>query len=347
MTAQGTYLITGGSGFLGSFLVKHLLSIGCKVRSFSRNEHSVEALCKSVGNHPSFSPLLGSVEDRHRLSKAMRGVDFVIHAAAQKIVPLAEYDPATCIQTNVQGTRNVADACLEVGVKRAVFISTDKASAPATLYGASKLCAERLWLGSNRYSAGHGTAYMAVRYGNCWGSTGSVLHAWSASLAKQAPPQAVEPQRAASHASAASGGLGGHSQAKLVLTDPRCTRFHITRPEAAQLAFACLESALPGELWIPKLPTYRIGDLCHAFRLAYGIEAAPDVVGLRLAEKLHEDLISPHESIACREQGEGKYVLVPGAIHDRGGWGYSSGTPGHQLGVEELVGMVKAWRDGV
>lgn len=317
MTGEKTYLITGGTGFLGSEITKHLLSIGCKVRTLSRNEHSVEKLLKSVGKNPSLSCLLGSVEDHQRLMKALRGVDFCIHAAAQKIVPLAEYDPASCVKTNVHGTINVADACLEAGVKRAVFISTDKASAPATLYGASKLVAERSWLAANRYSAGKGTEFVAVRYGNVWASRGSVLEAWAARLREG---KALE------------------------LTDPRCTRFNISLHDAVELVLNVLSTASAGELVIPKLPTYRIGDLCHAFRLAYGVDSLPAVTGLRLAEKLHEDLISTHESMACRGQDDSRYVLLPGTVQERGGWGYSSGQPGHQLGVEELTRMVELWK---
>ena len=318
MTGEKTFLITGGTGFLGSALVAQLLAAGNKVRSLSRNEHALERLTSSVLSHrESFSPLLGSVEDLPRLKKALRGVDLVIHAAAQKIVPIAEYDPGSCIKTNVQGTINVADACLEAGVKRAVFISTDKASAPATLYGASKLCAERAWLASNRYSAGHGTEYVACRYGNVFASKGSVLEAWESALSQGKPMQ---------------------------LTDPRCTRFSITREEACAFVLDCLESASAGDLWIPKLPTYRIGDLCTAFMLAYGVKDLPAVTGLRLAEKLHEDLISQNESVACKEQDDMKYVLTPGVVRERGGWGYSSGQVGRQFGVEELTRMVELWK---
>ena len=317
MTGEKTFLITGGTGFLGSALTKHLLSTGSKVRTLSRNEHSVEKLVKDCGSESALSCLLGSVEDLPRLKKALRGVTHVVHAAAQKIVPLAEYDPASCVKTNVQGTANVADACLEAGVETAVLISTDKASAPATLYGATKLCAERLWLGSNRYSAGNGTRYLGVRYGNVWGSAGSVLHAWGAAHAQGNP---------------------------ISLTDPRCTRFHLTLEEACSFVLSALEHASAGDLLIPKLPTYRMGDLAHAFRLAYGMEAQPSIVGLRLAEKLHEDLISQHESVACKEQDETRYVLTPGTVRERGGWGYSSGQVGRQFGVEELTRMVELWK---
>lgn len=317
MTERHTYLITGGTGFIGSLLTKTLLAQGHKVRSYARNEHGQERLEKAtpLELRKNLSCLLGAVEDPARLHRAMRGVDFCIHAAAQKIVPLAEYDPSSCLSTNVHGTRNVLDACIDAGVKRAVFIGTDKASAPSTLYGASKLCAERAWLAANRYSAGHEPHFVGVRYGNVFGSKGSVLEAWQA-----------------------QSGMG-----VLSLTDARCTRFHIRPSEAVELVLDALHHASPGELWIPKLPTYRIGDLCHAFRQVFKLERQPAVTGLRLAEKLHESLISGNESIACKTQDSGKYILTPGEIRDKGGWEYTSGMPGHQLGVEELRGEVEAW----
>jgi UDP-N-acetylglucosamine 4,6-dehydratase len=277
VTERHTYLITGGCGFLGSAITQHLLGQGHKVRVYSRSEHAHEKLIQSIpeDQRSRLTSTLGAVEDYPRLLKALRRVDLVIHAAAQKCIPLAEADPGACLSTNVQGSRNVADACLEAGVKRAVLVSTDKASSPATLYGASKLCAERLWLASNRYSAGQGTEYLAVRYGNVFASQGSVLHAWV---------DAKERGQA------------------LKITHPDCTRFHIHRHEAVAFVLDALVHAAPGELWIPKLPTYRIGNLCMAFRRAFNIPAQPEVVGLRLAEKLHEDLISPHESIACKRK---------------------------------------------
>jgi UDP-N-acetylglucosamine 4,6-dehydratase len=316
VTQTHTYLVTGATGFLGSEITRHLLSQGHKVRAFARNEHGHERLVQSIpeDQRSRLSTLLGAVEDGQRLHRAVRGVSRVIHAAAQKAVPLAEYDPGSCLSTNVVGTRNVIDACLDGGVGRAVFVSTDKASSPATLYGASKLCAERVWLAANRYSAGSGCEFLGVRYGNVWASKGSVLEAWAGSAGK------------------------------LKITDPKCTRFHIHRHEAIAFVLDALEHASPGELWIPKLPTYRIGDLCTSFRRAFNIPALPEIVGLRLAEKLHEDLISPHESIACKSRDEGKYILEPGRIHEQGGWGYSSGMPGHQLSVEELTREVELWK---
>jgi UDP-N-acetylglucosamine 4,6-dehydratase len=314
-----TYLVTGGTGFLGTAIVKHLLSLGHKVRAYARSEHGHEALQKAVPaeHRDRLSCLLGAVEDHRRLLRAARGCTHAVHAAAQKVITLAEYDPGTCIETNIQGTRSLVDACLDAGIQRAVLVSTDKASAPATMYGASKLVAERLFLAANRYSGGSHPEFVGVRYGNVWASKGSVLEAWEGRAAK---------------------GAG------LQITDPKCTRFHITRTQAVELVLNALDHAHPGDLWIPKLPTYRIGDLCMAFRRAFNIPAQPEVTGLRMAEKLHEDLISPHESMACSGQDQEKYILTPGKVCEKGGWGYSSGAPSHQLGVDELTREVELWR---
>lgn len=306
------YLITGGTGFLGSYLCKLLLSQGHKVRAYARSEHGHEALERSIPQEqrPRLSNLLGAVEDLDRLRLAMRGVDRVIHAAAQKVVPLAEYDPGSCIRTNISGTMNVALACLEAKVKRAVLVSTDKASAPATVYGATKLAAERAWLASNRYSAGEAPEYLAVRYGNVWKSKGSVLHAWDASRAIGKTPG---------------------------ITDVRCTRYHFRLEDAAAFVLDALEHGSPGDLWIPRLPIYSLGDLWRAYAQHSGESDPPRPIGLRIAEKLHESLISPNESSSVKSKDERKYVLRPGEIHEQGGWEYNSGMERWRLSVPQLV----------
>jgi UDP-N-acetylglucosamine 4,6-dehydratase len=248
-----------------------------------------------------------------RLKTASRGVQYVIHAAAQKSIPLAETNPKECVFTNVVGSCNVIQACLDEGVERAVFVSTDKASSPATLYGGTKFVAERLWLNANRYSAGKEPHFVAVRYGNVWGSQGSVLHAWK----KQ--------------------GEG------ISITDPQCTRFHIKLEQAVAFVLEALHQAIPGELWVPRLPSYRLGDLGHAFRVAYGLHNQPIVSGLRLSEKLHESMISPDESSSLKAEDDTHFTLEPGVIHRKGGFSYTSGSNTHRLGVEALTEEIRTW----
>jgi UDP-N-acetylglucosamine 4,6-dehydratase len=304
------YLITGGTGSLGTELTKVLLAQGHKVRALARSEHGHERLRAQIPQelHPQLSSLVGAVEDLQRLHLASRGADYVIHAAAQKAIPLAEYNPRECTLTNIVGTLNVIDACLNNGVKRAVFVSTDKASAPATLYGFTKATAERLWLGANHYSAGNEPHFAAVRYGNCWMSQGSVLHVWK----KQAEKGSIE------------------------ITDPTCTRFHLMLSQAVAFVLEALHAANPGELWVPKIPSYRLGDLAHAFRLAHKIEQQPVINGLRLSEKRHESMISEDESASLKCEEDLHYVLEPGAVHRKGGFTYNSGANEWKLNVESL-----------
>lgn len=312
---QATYLITGGTGSLGTALTHKLLSEGHKVRVYARNEHGHEKLEKSVKpeHKARFSSLIGDVRDVERLKRAMTGAWYVVHAAAQKIIPLAEYNPRDCIQTNVGGTANVIEACLDCGVEKAILISTDKARAPSTLYGASKLCAERLWLAANRYRGADHGIFAAVAYGNVWGSNGSVLHAF----VEQAQYGALK------------------------LTDPECTRFNILMSEAVALVEKAIAEANPGELWIPKLPSYSLRDLAEAFRRAYKLEREVLVTGLRPGEKRHEDLISENESCTVSEETTERYVMTPGVNHQAGGWSYGSGKNKWRLSVAILEKLIR------
>lgn len=316
---MSVYLVTGGTGSLGTALTKHLLSAGHKVRAFARNEHGHERLSTSIPevHRSDLSCLIGAVEDLERLKRAVHGCDYVIHAAAQKAIPLAEYNPTECVGTNIRGSCNVITACLGEGaVKRAVLVSTDKASSPATLYGGTKFVAERLWLNANRYSAGNPPHFVAVRYGNVWASNGSVIHAWK----KQASSgQAIE------------------------ITDPQCTRFHITLGEAVSFVLAALHGAAAGELWVPRLPSYRLGDLGQAYRTVFDLHNQPTISGLRLSEKLHESMISPDESSSLKAEDDSHYTLEPGVIHRKGGMSYTSGSNQHRLGVEALTEEIRAW----
>ena len=314
---MSVYLVTGGTGSLGTQLTKLLLSQGHKVRVLARNEHGHQKLQESIeGRYQvNLTNCIGDVQDRERVRLAARGVDFVVHAAAQKVIPLAETNPIECIKNNVLGSLSVLQGCLDEHVKRAVLVSTDKASAPATLYGFTKATAERAWLNANRYSAGKEPHFVAVRYGNVFASQGSVIHAW----AKQAQFGALE------------------------LTDPQCTRFHLKLDQAVAFVLQALHSAGPGQLWVPKLPSYRLGDLAHAFRIAYGLSKQPSITGLRLSEKLHESMISQDESPSLKAEEDLHYTLEPGVIHRKDRWEYNSGMNGWKLGVEALTEEIREW----
>ena len=319
------YLITGGTGSLGTALTKHLLGAGHRVRVYARNEHRHEDLERQIPEEqrPRLSCLIGAVEDGPRLKRAMRGVDYVIHAAAMKVVPLCEYNPGQAIQTNVLGSQAVVEACLDAGVRRAVFVSTDKGRAPSTLYGATKLVAERAWLAANRYRP-DAPPFAGVAYGNVFASRGSLIH----SFVDQA------------------------NTGTLRLTDPSATRFHITLDQAVHFVLDAVDHAEPGTLWIPKLPSYRVGDFATAFSRVYGLTKEPVVTGLRPAEKRHEDLISENESYACKDQHPTReymaelnhYVLEPGKTHCQGGWSYNSGSNPWKLSIAELEKEIRAWK---
>jgi UDP-N-acetylglucosamine 4,6-dehydratase len=308
---MATFLITGGTGSLGTALAQHLLGEGHNVRAYARNEHSHELLERAIPE-PSrvrLSCTIGDVLDVDRLKLALSGCDYLIHAAAAKVIPLCEYSPIEAIHTNVDGTINAALAVIATpSVKRAVFISTDKACSPATLYGATKLCGERLWLRANNYRP-MAKPFVAVRYGNVFGSNGSVVRIWREALAAGQP---------------------------ISVTEPSATRFHLRLDEAVKLVLRVLHEAAPGELWVPKLRTYKVGDLASVF------SPRCDRVGIRPGEKLHESMVSEHESIDARDEGD-HYVLTPGIHQGSGGWTFHSGRPELLMSREAVRKEVEAW----
>jgi FlaA1/EpsC-like NDP-sugar epimerase len=314
------YLITGASGTLGTALTLRLLAEGHKVRGLSRNEHRLQDLEQKIPQEQrsNFSPIMGDVEQPEDLLTAFNGVDYVIHGAAAKVVPMGEYNARKFKRTNVDGSDNVAHACIRAGVIRAVLVSSDKACAPSTLYGQTKAAAERVWLCSNRLTGGWKPYFMAVRYGNVFASQGSVIHAWK----KQ-----------------------GEASKGISLTDPQCTRFHITLAQAVSFVLEALENAHAGELWVPRLPSYRIGDLAHSFRSVYGLHRQPEIAGLRLSEKLHESMISSDEWPSLKAEDESHYTLEPGVIHRKERCEYSSGSNTWRLGVEALTEEIRAWAE--
>lgn len=274
-------LITGGTGSLGRALIHHLME-NTKIRRvaiYSRDELKQHNLRNEIGGDPRLRWFIGDIRDLERLKRALHGVDFVIHTAALKQVDTGEYNPMEFIKTNVLGSQNVIDASIEVGVKKVVALSTDKASSPINLYGATKLTADKLFVAANNYSHSYGTTFSVVRYGNVMGSRGSVIPFWK-SLANAGQP--------------------------LPITDLRMTRFWISIDQAAQFVMDSLEIMEGGELYVPRIPSMRIVELAAA--------VAPDAklkeVGMRPGEKLHEEMISADDSRRTFLLGD-RYVVAP------------------------------------
>ena len=282
-------LITGGTGSLGKSLVEYLL-METKVRRvaiLSRDELKQQHLRIHFQNDPRLRWFLGDIRDLDRLKRAFHGVDFVIHAAALKQVDTGEYNPMEFIKTNVLGSQNVIDASIDAGVKRVVALSTDKASSPINLYGATKLTADKLFVAANNYSYTYGTTFSVVRYGNVMGSRGSVIPFFK-NLAAQGKP--------------------------LPITDLRMTRFWISIEDAVKFVIDSLEMMTGGELYVPRIPSMKIVDLAHAV----SAESELKEIGMRPGEKLHEEMISADDSRRTIILNN-RYVVTPIVAE----WGYS------------------------
>ena len=285
---NSSVLITGGTGSLGKALIKYLME-NTKVRRiaiYSRDELKQHNLRNDIGDDSRIRWFIGDIRDIERLKRALHGVDFVIHTAALKQVDTGEYNPMEFIKTNVLGSQNVIDAAIEAGVKKVVALSTDKASSPINLYGATKLTADKLFVAANNYSHSYGTTFCVVRYGNVMGSRGSVIPFWKA-LADEGKP--------------------------LPITDLRMTRFWISIEQAVKFVMDSLEIMQGGELYVPRIPSMKIVDLASA--------VAPDAkleeVGMRPGEKLHEEMISADDSrrtVILKD----RYVVTPVVAE----WGY-------------------------
>ncbi|HEY8030658.1 MAG TPA: UDP-N-acetylglucosamine 4,6-dehydratase (inverting) [Gaiellaceae bacterium] len=278
--SEKTVLVTGGTGSFGRFFADIVLRElkPAKLIVFSRDELKQHEMRVAGFDHPSLRYFIGDVRDRDRLRRAFAGVDIVVHAAAMKQVAACEYNPIEAIMTNVMGTRNVIDAALDEGVERALFIGTDKAVNPTNLYGATKLCGEKLFVESNAYSGTSGTRFSCTRYGNVVGSRGSVIPLFRA-------------QR---------------ESGRITVTDPRMTRFWITLEQGVRFVIDCIDEMQGGEVFVPKLPSMNVGDLAEA--IAPGCER--DVVGIRSGEKLHEVLVSDDEARHALEFDD-MYVIWP------------------------------------
>ena len=285
---DASVLITGGTGSLGKSLVEYLLR-ETKVRRiaiFSRDELKQQHLRIQFQDDSRLRWFLGDVRDLERLKRAFHGVDYVIHAAALKQVDTGEYNPMEFIKTNVLGSQNVIDASIDAGVKRVVALSTDKASSPINLYGATKLTADKLFVAANNYSFAYGTTFSVVRYGNVMGSRGSVIPFFQ-EIAAQGKP--------------------------LPITDLRMTRFWISIESAVKFVIDSLEMMTGGELYVPKIPSMKITDLANA--VAPGAKLIE--IGMRPGEKLHEEMISADDSRRTIIL-ENRYVVTPVVAE----WGY-------------------------
>jgi UDP-N-acetylglucosamine 4,6-dehydratase (inverting) len=284
MLQNSSILVTGGTGSFGNTFVPMTLAKYNPRRLviFSRDEMKQWEMAKLYANDERVRFFIGDVRDKDRLVRALDGVDFVVHAAATKIVPTAEYNPFECIKTNVIGAMNLIDACIDSKVKRVVALSTDKASSPANLYGATKLASDKLFVAGNSYAGGHGTRFSVVRYGNVMGSRGSVIPFFKSIAHKGVLP----------------------------ITDERMTRFMITLEQGVELVWHAFDDMVGGEIYVKKIPSMKVTDVAKAV----APEAKQEVVGIRPGEKLHEQMIAAEDSLYTYEYPE-HFKILP-AIHN-------------------------------
>jgi len=315
-----TVLVTGGTGSFGKVFVRSMLDTqkAAKVIVFSRDELKQHEMRVDGYDDRRLRYFIGDIRDRDRMTRAMRGVDVVVHAAALKQVVACEYNPIEAVMTNVNGSRNVIDAALDAGVSRVLALSTDKAVNPANLYGATKLVAEKLFVQANAYRGDGQTRFACVRYGNVVGSRGSVIPLFSQ-------------QR---------------KNGELTITDPNMTRFWLTLDQGVEFVTGCIEQMAGGEVFIPKLKTMNIVDLANAM----APECRLKHVGIRPGEKLHEALLSDEEAARTLDVGD-KYVVRPShPWWSEGAWPNAQPVPANfslvsntapdRLSVNELMTMI-------
>lgn len=280
-----TILVTGGTGSFGNTFLRMTLAVHSpkKIIIYSRDEMKQWEMAKEFGGDKRVRFFIGDVRDRDRLNRALGGVDFVVHAAATKIVPTAEYNPFECVKTNILGAMNVIDMCIDNNVKSVVALSTDKASSPINLYGATKLASDKLFVAGNSYAGSHGTKFSVVRYGNVLGSRGSVIPFFLSLKDKKTVP----------------------------ITDKRMTRFMISLQQGVELVWHAFDDMEGGEIYVRKIPSMKVTDIARAVLP----DATQEIVGIRPGEKVHEQMIGPEDSFHTYEY-EQHYKILP-AIH---GW---------------------------
>ncbi len=330
MLKNSTILITGGTGSFGHAFIPMTLAKynPKKIIILSRDEMKQWEMAKLFSNDERIRFFIGDVRDKDRLYRALDGVDYVVHAAATKIVPTAEYNPFECIKTNINGAMNLIDACIDQGVKRVVALSTDKASSPVNLYGATKLASDKLFVASNSsYALGHKTSFSVVRYGNVMGSRGSVIPYF----------------------------MSIRDTGVLPITDPRMTRFMITLEQGVELVWHAFEDMVGGEIYVKKIPSMTIVDIAKAIAPS----AQHEIVGIRPGEKLHEQMIGTEDAHFTYEYSE-HYKILP-QIND---WGndakrikdgkkvpedfiYSSDSNTDWMSKQSLQSWMKTHRDTI
>ena len=322
MLDNKSILVTGGTGSFGRAFVRTVLAKYPGVKRlviYSRDELKQYEMSQefSPQEYPALRYFIGDIRDQDRLRRALEGIDVVVHAAALKQVPAAEYNPFECIKTNVLGAQNVIEACFDTQVSNVVALSTDKAAAPINLYGATKLCSDKLFTAANNVRGARDLKLSVVRYGNVIGSRGSVVPFFLAQREKGVFP----------------------------ITDPTMTRFNISLDEGVQMVLWALENAVGGEIFVPKIPSYRITDVAEAI----GPECKVEIVGIRPGEKIHEEMITASDSLNTVDLGP-YYAILPSTgdqyiadfLKKRGGtpvepgFAYNSGTNPDFMTVEQI-----------
>lgn len=323
---DASIFLTGGTGSFGKAFVRHVVENASPRRLviFSRDELKQFEMAQEFpeSRYPFLRYFIGDVRDAERVRRAMEGTDTVIHAAALKQVPAAEYNPFECIKTNVIGAQNIIEACLDAGVKRVVALSTDKAAAPVNLYGATKLCSDKLFIAANNIRGARDVRFSVVRYGNVMGSRGSVIPFF----------------------------MGRRDHGSLPITDAAMTRFNISLDGGVDLVMWALNNAEGGEILVPKIPSYRVTDVASAIAPS----AKHDVIGIRPGEKIHEEMITASDSPNTVDIGS-YFAILPPADPDAidrycgrtggklvpSGFSYDSGTNDDFLSVEDIRALIK------
>lgn len=331
MLSGRSILITGGTGSFGQAFVRSMLHLEPSVARlvvFSRDELKQFEMQQRFPEtqYPALRYFIGDVRDESRLKRALEGVDTVIHAAALKQVPAAEYNPFECIKTNILGAQNVIEACLDARVQRVIALSTDKAAAPVNLYGATKLASDKLFVAANNIRGKRDVTFSVVRYGNVLGSRGSVIPFF----------------------------LRKRETGVLPITHPDMTRFNISLDEGVGMVLWTLEHAHGGEVFVPRIPSYRITDVAEAI----GPECDHEIVGIRPGEKLHEEMITESDSINTMDLDRYFAILPPGSHRLAGayeerwggrrvdpGFSYNSGTNDRFLTVQEIRELIRTHLD--